>query len=332
MLRILPVNASDQQEQFCGLNRLTAAELATSHADGLFLAIDEQNVPVGSYGLWWRSSPQQDGFRTGAIGYYSAVDDQVGRQLLHAACQRLQQEDCGFALGPLDGSTWRRYRAVTETTTQPPFFLEPDYSAQTCHQFQAAGFTAVATYHSALVEDLQQCPPANREALRQFTESGGAWRPFDLEHFDDELRKIYKLTITAFDKSPYFTPLPFAEFQALFSNLRKCVVPELFLLAEKNDELLGFLFALPDYLQMRRGAAMDTLVIKSLVIAPAAAGRGLGSLLTAEVHRRARERGFRRAIHALMHHQNPSLRISQHSAKVFRTYALLGKVLPPVAP
>jgi hypothetical protein len=53
----------------------------------------------------------------------------------------------------------------------------------------------------------------------------------------------------------------------------------------------------------------------------------LGSLLLAACQRTARQLGYTRAIHALMHEQNISRNLSRRYADPIRRYALFGKAL-----
>jgi GNAT superfamily N-acetyltransferase len=111
--------------------------------------------------------------------------------------------------------------------------------------------------------------------------------------------------------------------------VRSLLSPELVVLAERAGELVGFLFALPDFAQAQRGEVIDTVILKTLAVLPSLAGMGLGSLLSAAVHTRAYHLGYRRAIHALMHVENRSRRISAHIAQPFRGYTLFARPLTP---
>src|SRR5690606_37254706 len=67
--------------------------------------------------------------------------------------------------------------------------------------------------------------------------------------FDKELARIYPLVMTAFATNPLFTPISYVEFAAQYAPVRSLLVPELVALAERDGELVGFLFALPDFAQ-----------------------------------------------------------------------------------
>jgi GNAT superfamily N-acetyltransferase len=111
--------------------------------------------------------------------------------------------------------------------------------------------------------------------------------------------------------------------------MHSLLAPEMVVLAEREGELVGFLFALPDFAQAQRGQKIDTVILKTLAVLPSLAGIGLGSLLTARIHTQAYHLGYRWAIHALMHVGNRSRRISAHTAQPFRGYTLFARPLAP---
>ena len=93
------------------------------------------------------------------------------------------------------------------------------------------------------------------------------------------------------------------------------------------DEPVGFVFALPDLMQKRRGETLDTVIVKTVAVLPGRRQAGLGSVLVALAHDGARRLGYRRSIHALMHESNQSLNLSAHYARPFRRYTLFAKEL-----
>jgi L-amino acid N-acyltransferase YncA len=142
---------------------------------------------------------------------------------------------------------------------------------------------------------------------------------------EDELGRIYAVTIASFGQSFLFTALAEAEFRAAFASLRPRIRPELVLLAEQDGRAVGYVFALPDALQ----DPCDTVVVKTLARMPGGARGGLGRLLLARVHQAVRAAGYRRAIHALMHDSNVSTVLSGRTARLLRRYALFAKRIAP---
>jgi GNAT superfamily N-acetyltransferase len=99
------------------------------------------------------------------------------------------------------------------------------------------------------------------------------------------------------------------------------------LLAEAKDRVVGFLFAIPDLAQAARGQPIDTMIAKSMAVLPEYGGIGLGGVLMERAHAAGRSLGFRRSIHALMHQDNRSRRLSSRTARVIRRYTLYERLL-----
>jgi GNAT superfamily N-acetyltransferase len=264
---------------------------------------------------------------TGLIGHYESVDPQSGTYLLRTAVQRLREQGADRILGPMNGSTWGRYRLALppgprDGDPEPPFLSEPWNPADYPLDFQAAGFRIGATYESAIVEDLAAADPRRDELAERVRARGATVRALDLDRFDNEMRAIFELSRTAFAENLFYSPIEFDEFRARYLPLRPLLDPEMVRLAEDADgRLLGFVFAFPDLLSASNGRP-TRVVLKTLASAPEARGLGLGTFLTDEVRRVADEKGYRSVIHALMQADNESVRISRHSARVFRRYAL----------
>jgi predicted N-acetyltransferase YhbS len=300
-------------------------------------ANDDAGAVRARCSCWWSTghaapSSAAAGERIGIIGQYAAETQEAGTRVLMDACAQLAARGCTLAVGPMDGNTWRSYRLVIERGSEPPFFLEPDTPEAWVSHFTDAGFETLATYSSALARDLTQRDPrldalASRLAARQIV-----IRPLDLTRADDDLRRIHALSIEAFKDNFLYTPIDEAEFMEQNRRLLPFVRPELVLLAEHQQELIAFLFALPDILQQKRGQAIDTIVIKTVAVRPGLGHAGLGSLLVAEVQQRAASLGYTRAVHALMHEQNVSRNISKRYAETIRRYALFAKRLAAPEP
>jgi L-amino acid N-acyltransferase YncA len=277
--------------------------------------------------VWWTTRMQMAGMRVGAIGHYAASHEVAGHDVLCRACDQLKAAGCSMAVGPMDGNTWRPYRFVTERGAERPFFLEPDNPDEWPHHFTSAGFGVLATYTSAVVDDLRRRDARLAEAERRLAHNGVTIRSLNREALDEELHRIYRLSCRAFERNFLYSPLDELEFADRYRSLVPLARTELVLLAEHAGELVGLLFAVPDILPARGALAADTVVIKTVAVARGRPYAGLGSILVARTHHRAAQLGYRRAIHALMHEQNVSRNISRRYARTIRRYALFARQL-----
>jgi len=330
MHQFLQIENSDQLIELSGLSRLSALDPQSfvSHAPDAHWVLVEEGAIAGRYSLWWRNVPLYPGYTLGLIGHY-AVQDGDAHRLLDHACQQLAKQGCTMAVAPIDGNTWRRYRLLSERGDEPIFFLEPDNPDEWCDQFRAQGFTTLAHYSSAVNLDLTQQDPRLERVAKRLEGLGVKVRSLNLQQFGSELEKIYRLCLISFRQNFLYTPIAFTEFAAQYSQILPHLQPELVLMAEQEDRLVGFLFAIPDLLQAKRGEKINTVIIKTVAVLPDRQYAGLGNFLVAQCQAIAHQRGYRRAIHALMHDANNSRNLSRHYAQTIRGYTLFAKRLNP---
>jgi GNAT superfamily N-acetyltransferase len=246
--------------------------------------------------------------------------------MLTEAEKYLRRVGCTFMIGPMNGNTWRSYRLVTERGDQPPFFLEPTNPPEWPGQFVDAGFVSLASYFSAINNDLSQTDPRTESSEQRMADAGVAIRSAQAD-IRQELQGIYGLSRIAFQKNFLYTDLPEKDFAAMYEPVLPRARPELVLIAERYGQYVGYLFAIPDLAQAARGVSIDTFIVKTVAILPEPELRGLGSLLVARAQQVGHRLGFRRCIHALMFENNISLNISRHYASIMRKYTLYSKDL-----
>lgn len=330
MLNVLPVESMEQRERFCALPgsaALTPENLERSQADAHWLLEGDDGI-AARCSLWWSKTPQMPGQRVGLIGHYAACEAEAAIFLLQLACKELARQGCTLAIGPMDGNTNQRYRLLSERGTEPPFFLEPDNPDAWPGHFTSSGFTALANYYSALQVGIERSDPRVPQLMAHFAEQGIVLRSFDPVHFEEELHRIYRLVCASFQDNLLASPMSEADFLEQNQRLQPYIRPELVQLAEREGELVGFAFAIPDWLQAQRGAAIDTVILKTLAVHPAYASQGLATLLSGHLSGIAHDLGYTRAIHALMHEKNLSRRVSQtNHGQIMRRYTLYAREL-----
>ena len=306
---------------------LESAALRRDAPDAHWMLPSEHGALRARCSLWWSRTPSLLGHRVGLIGHYAARDAAASGRLLERACRELGRRGCSVAVGPMDGSTWRRYRLVTERGGEPTFFLEPDNPDDWPDHFLALGFQPIAHYISAVNSDLGREDPRVSRIAERLWAQGIRIRPLDPRRAEDDLRRIYAVSAVSFRDNFLYTPIAETDFLAQYRALLPALRPELVLIAETADQPVGFIFAVPDLKQAERGRPIDTVIVKTLAVLPERANAGLGSLLLATCQCTAHRLGYARAIHALMHEQNVSRNLSRRYAQPMRHYALFGRAL-----
>jgi predicted N-acetyltransferase YhbS len=105
------------------------------------------------------------------------------------------------------------------------------------------------------------------------------------------------------------------------------VDPRLMLVAKHDSEVVGFILAPPDFLQLKYQHQMDAIVLKTVAVLPQKEYSGLGRVLIVDLLKNAIDMGFTTAISALMQSENRSQKISSDCAGPMRAYALFAKEL-----
>lgn len=333
-MRLVQALTQTQLADFCrvpGSYPLNPALPSMQQADAHWLVVGADGQGLARCSLWWQSVPTFGAERLGFIGHYAAHEVSAAQCLLHQACAHLAEQGCTLAVGPLDGNTFRHYRLLTERAVDgrqhPPFFLEPDNPDAWPDHWRQAGFHVFAQYVSAIGE-LPTADPRTASLAQRVADHGILIRTVDLQDFEAELQRIYGVVLKSFHNNFLYMPIDAAEFMAQYAPVRTYIQPSLVLLAEQAGEPVGFIFALPDLTQAQRGAAPDTVIIKTVGVVPELGGLGLGGLLAARCQLAAQALGYRYVIHALMVEDNRSRKISAHYAQVMRRYTLFAKPLP----
>jgi predicted N-acetyltransferase YhbS len=325
------VESAEQRAIFCampGLTTLTPDALNQSGADAHVMVADGGAGAAARCSLWWTTTPSLPGHQLGVIGHYAAAGASAAAPLLDFACALLAGQGCTLAVGPMNGSTHRRYRLLTERGAEPLFFLEPDNPDPWPDHFTENGFGVLARYCSAMQPNLDWNDPRSPSVERRLAARGIHIHAVDPANVEDDLRRIYSVVTTSFRDSFLFTPIAEAELLKQYRPLVPLVEPELVLLAEHEERPVGFLFVIPDWLQAQRGQQIDTLILKTVAVLPEYAGRGLVGVLIARGLQAARRLGYTRVIHALMRERSASLRLSgRYGGEVIRRYALFARQL-----
>jgi hypothetical protein len=275
---------------------------------------------------WWTHTPSLPGKHVGIVGHFGASSVDAARQVLDAACAALYLAGATIAIGPMDGSTWRRYRLVTDGGTEPPFFLEPSNPESWPGWMRDAGWSVHTRYFSSVNENLARVDVTTPAKAERLAALGVTIRDLDLKFADAELMAMHEVAIRSFRDSYLYTPLGAEEFAALYRPILALVEPRLVSIAAHEGRAVGFCFCVPDATERARLGRVESAVLKTFAVLPGYSG--LGGVLAARTNAAARELGFTRVIHALMHEDNMRSRaLSARSAREIRRYALFERRL-----
>lgn len=307
--------------------RLPWIDFKVDAPDQTWIAESENEIS-GHFSVWYSKVPQLSGHKVGYIGHFYAANSIVASHVLNKACKLLEEEGCQQVVGPIDGNTWRKYRLVIESDGTPPFLLEPINPPQFAEYFETAGFKIVAKFRSAMVDVKEHFDKDADEIQARLKEAGVTVRTINLRDFDAELTKIHATACDSFKGNFLYSPISLDEFLTRYRATLPMVHPELILIAERDQQPVGFVFALPH--GPRGGSEPNTLVLKTLARVDDPSLKGLGRLLVHTCHKNAARQGYKKMIHALYKEDNVSSTYSEYTeAKIIRRYALFAKSLDP---
>ena len=221
----------------------------------------------------------------------------------------------------MNGSTWSSYR-ITLEDSMAPFFLDNYNKPYYSKLFLNSRFKAISAYYSSRCNSLNPNIERINKFSKHFKKKGFVFRNINLDDWENDLNKIYQVTIDSFKNNFLYTEIPFSDFKELYFPIKKIVNPEFVILCEdENKKPVSFIFGIED----RFAESGKTMIIKTLATRSDFQSRGLGSFIIELFYQRAKENGYREVIHALMQESNSSLNILADSHVRFREYDLYGK-------
>lgn len=263
--------------------------------------------------------------KTGLIGFYECINNkQASKELLDSIFEYFKSLDLNYVIGPINGSIWKSYR-FTELSDNPPFFLDNYNKLWYAKQFKDYGFNTIAQYSSTTIEVLKETKPSRIGKFEgYFKRKGFQIRSISIANFEEDLKKIYEISIASFKNNFLYTDITYEEFFEMYKDIKFFMDPELSLIAKTIDGTpCGFIFTLDNMFDKDK----KSLVIKSVGTLPGHQYRGIGTFLVEKIHSKAINKGYKYLIHALMHEDNVSSNVLANSSDIYHTYSLFGKAL-----
>jgi len=322
------VGSHEALTRFCAVHprQELSPQAARLHSPDAMYVAERDGGAVGRCSIWWSKTPNFRGQRIGLIGHFAAENAEAARELFDFGCMTLRAKGCTMAIGPMDGSTWRRYRLITWRSADPLFFLEPDNPDEWTAYFEAAGFTPLTDYYSSKCDDLDNYPEDPRIDAR-LRKAGYRTRQLNIARLDEELGMLWRLANDAFSTNFLYTPISETEFRQMYAPIVETVQPQLIQIAEHKGNPVAVIFAVPDLLQARAGKHVDTLIVKTLGVIKERHGHGIGNWLVDGIFAQARTLGFRKGVFALMHEDNVSRKMGHGRMRDIRRYTLYARQL-----
>lgn len=303
-------------------------ECKIENGDGItIIKLIEDFIEKGSATCYYSNTPEVDGKHIGAIGELKIDGKEVGLELLNRCEEIFREKGISKIVAPMNGNTWKQYRTIKQTSDEPPFLMENVSPIEFNEIFETAGYYETGTYTSTKgkIENYY-----NDEVLdeidRIIQNEGITIRTLDKNNGVEDLRKIYNVSVESFARNPFYTPIDEIDYLEQYTSYLDKVDEDFILLAEKDGKEIGFLFAIPNLIEMQTMGKIDSLILKTIAVLPEYENLGLGNAMTRIIARKAIDKGYKNWIFAFMYKDNTSQKLAERNGThTIREYALYGK-------
>ena len=292
-----------------------------------------EHEKAGSLNLW-HNRPNYNGKTTSYIGNVNILEKyrKNETEIFNEIFENLKNDDIETIIGPLNGTTWNTYRYVTDKGHRSPFLMEPWNEDYYVKLFEKLGFKPLAYYISTVMENMNPVQRGHLSKKIEKLKKFGYYKDITVKSAENEdlitvLNKIYDLTIEAFKNNFLYSELDREIFLKMYMSYEDKIVKKFFKMLYLKDELIGYVFGIPDYAELQYKEKVETMILKTIAISPKYNGKGMGYILIDELVKEAEHSGYKNVIYALMHEKNISKNIGSLLGDELRRYALFIKEL-----
>jgi len=234
-------------------NKKTYPFFLHSKAD-LFLAWQDKKVAGRIAVIRNNNHIAYSGERCGFFGFFETNDVyEVAKALLDTAVHWTRQEGLSSLIGPENYTTNDSCGILVEGFGLPPVFMMPYNKPYYQDFFEKYGFSsklALVSYSVDSNEMNEKLARISVKAEERLNNKGITIRPINMNSLEKELLKLRPVYNTAYKDNWGFVPLTEEEFLFQARELKKIADPGLILFAEKGDQIIGFICAVPDINQV----------------------------------------------------------------------------------
>jgi len=241
-----------------------------ANADAEFFLARQGGRVVGRIGaILDRNHNQFHQEKAGFFGFYESVNDvAVARALLERARQWVFERGAEFLRGPVNPSTNYECGMLIEGFDSDPMVMmtyNPRYYPVLLEQVGLRKAKDLLAYLSnANTIDLKKI---GRVADKVLATNGVRVRPINMKDYAREVDKVWNVYRAAWSRNWGFIPMTREEFALMGKEMKMILKPELVLIGEVGDRVVGFALALPDVnhaLKPARGSLFPTGLLKIL--------------------------------------------------------------------
>lgn len=280
----------------------------------------EHGNPVGRVGFYHNSEIHYQGHPTVQLGLFECINDpEVAAVLFEKAQEQARKMGAVWLLGPLNGTTWNRYRFLTDKGTQPPFLGEPTHPDYYPQLWEEAGFVPVGAYLS----NVAPLDPATEKDTDFWCRNKLRVETVLPQNLAQVLTDVYPMCTAAFETAPFYSSISREQFIQKLSAVKPLLQAGCTkVVYDASGNAVAFALCYPDPLSSGR------TILKTAARKNPAPVSGIIAALYREIAVPSLQLGRTQLIHAFIHEDNSSATRSGHfGGEMARRYTLFGKEL-----
>ncbi|MBV9742229.1 MAG: hypothetical protein JO099_00575 [Acidobacteriia bacterium] len=184
----------------------------------------------------------------GFFGFFECVDDVAAAEALLTTARRwVFERGARFLRGPVNPSTNYECGILIEGFDTDPMVMmtyNPPYYPVLMDRLGFRKAKDLLAYEST--SEKVQLAKIERAARRMLTKHGVHVRPIDMKNFAAEVERVWEVYRSALAANWGFVPMSKEEFFLMGKDMKQILKPELVLIGEMGDRMIGFALALPD--------------------------------------------------------------------------------------
>jgi len=276
-----------------------------------FLARREGRVVGRIAAILDRTHNKVHGEQAGFFGFFESIDDgAVAEALLAQAREWVTGRGARFLRGPVNPSTNYECGMLIDGFDSSPMVMmtyNPRYYPALMEGVGLRKSKDLLAYRSHADRiDLEKIDRLSQRVLKK---NGVRVRPINMKDFANEVERVWQVYASAWSRNWGFVPMTREEFFAQGKEMKQILKPELVLIGEVGDRVVGFGLALPDINQALKpagGSLFPTGLLKilyhqrlikrvrvlALGVVPEHQASGLPAVFYATLVRNARKLGY----------------------------------------
>lgn len=269
-----------------------------------YIMVDDDEKILARCSIWPKVGSDDISVEPGFIGHYAAENHFVGSQLLDHACDQLWQYGSTKAFGPVHGSIYKPHglRATrgSEPANRPSFHQEPTDPIGSRLAWSDSKFNPIRHYNSRLVTLSVDNSFITNSIEQSLKRQKYTFRTVNMQDLEDEIKLLDSLARRCLYDTELKISIHHDEFLSQFEMAKKYLDPDIVIFAQHGNEIMGFIFALPNRQQTMNGKEPDAVVIQITAVLNKYRGKGIEKYLMLHCLESARVKGYKQAIHAMV--------------------------------